>query len=363
MSQRTRVGVVGCGDIARKAYLPFIRGREECSIVACADTRGDIAAALATDFDIPTVHTLEEMLADKGVDAILNLTHPAAHASVNLASLEHGKHVVCEKPFALTREEGQAVLAKSKETGLLIASAPDTVLGPGTQAARQALDSGLIGQPVGGRITWTCGGHESWHPNPAFYYQHGGGPMLDMGPYYLSALVHLLGPIRSVLGRTSRAHETRTITSEPLNGTKVPVEVSTHYSGVIEMASGVHVLTLMSFDVPGAPDFGQHPEIMGTKGTLISPDPNAFDGGVRYRLDNGGWRTVESKFDYPAGRGLGLIDLVQAAHAGTTPRASGELAYHVLDAMLAFEDSERTGRRVDLESTCERPAAVGEHGL
>ncbi len=363
MSQRARIGVVGCGDIARKAYLPFIREREECEIVACADTRGEIAAALATDFGIPTVCSLEQMLADKGIDVILNLTHPAAHAPVNLAALENGKHVVCEKPFALNREEAQAVLAKSKETGLLVASAPDTVLGPGTQAARAAVDSGLIGTPVGGRITWTCGGHESWHPNPAFYYQRGGGPMLDMGPYYLSAIVHLLGPIKSVTGRTSRAHDTRTIASEPLAGTIVDVECPTHYSGVIEMVSGVHVLTLMSFDVPGAPEFGILPEVMGSKGTLVSPDPNSFTGEVRTRSGNEDWQTVESKFDYSAGRGLGLVDLVHSIHSGKTPRASGDLAYHVLDAMLAFEDSDQTGRRIDLTSTCARPTAVGERGL
>ncbi len=363
MSQRTRIGVIGCGDIARKAYLPFIREREECEIVSCADVRVDIATTLASDFDIPAVYSMDEMLADKGVDVILNLTHPAAHAPVNLAALEHGKHVVCEKPFALSREEAQAVLAKSEETGLLVASAPDTVLGPGTQTARAAIDSGLIGMPVGGRITWTCGGHETWHPNPAFYYENGGGPMLDMGPYYLSALVHLLGPIKSVMGRTSRAHDVRTITSEPLNGTKVDVKCPTHYSGVIEMASGVHVVTIMSFDVPGSPDFGKLPEIMGSKGTLLSTDPNSFTGDVQYRTDNKEWRTVGSSFDYPAGRGLGLLDLVQSIQSGNPPRASGELAYHVLDAMLAFEDSEKTGRRIDLQSTCERPAAVGEHGL
>ncbi len=362
MSQRSRIGVVGCGDIARKGYLPFIREREECQVVACADSREDVAAALAKDFDIPTVCSLDEMLADKGVDVILNLTHPAAHAPVNLAALENGKHVVCEKPFALNREEGLAVLAKSKETGLLVACAPDTVLGPGTQAARKALDSGLIGEPVGGRITWTCGGHESWHPNPAFYYQHGGGPMLDMGPYYLTALVHLLGPIKSVLGRVSRAHATRTITSNPLSGTTIDAETATHYSGVIEMASGVHVITLMSFDVPGAPDFGMLPEIMGSKGTLLSPDPNSFTGEVRYRADAGDWQTVESEFSYSAGRGLGLIDLVHSIRSGKQPRASGELAYHVLDAMLAFEDSDRSGQRIDLTSTCERPAAFDEHG-
>ncbi len=363
MSQRTRIGIVGCGDIARKAYLPFIREREECEIVACADVRADVAATLATDFGIPTVHTLDEMLADPGVDVILNLTHPAAHAPVNLAALENGKHVVCEKPFALDREEGQAVLAKSRETGLLVACAPDTVLGPGTQTARQAIDSGLIGQPVGGRVMWTCGGHEAWHPNPAFYYQHGGGPMLDMGPYYLSALVHLLGPIKSIIGRTSRAHDSRTIASQPLAGSAIDVEVATHYSGVVEMVSGVHVVALMSFDVPGSPDFGSLPEIMGSKGTLVSSDPNSFAGEVRYRADSKDWLTVDSKFDYPAGRGLGLVDLVHSIHSGQAPRASGELAYHVLDAMLAFEDSERTGRRIDLESTCERPTAIGERGL
>lgn len=363
MSGNSRIGLVGCGDIARKAYCPFIQNRPEVEIVACADSRAEIATALAADFNIAKACSLDEMLADDRIDVILNLTHPAAHAPVNLRAMEHGKHAYCEKPFALNREEGLAVLAKSKETGKLVGCAPDTVLGPGTQTARRAIADGLIGRPVGARLTWSCGGHESWHPNPAFYYQQGGGPMLDMGPYYLSSLIQLLGPLKSVVGRTTRNHDKRLITSDPLNGQEIPVECPTHYSGVIETVSGVQVLTFMSFDVPGSPDCGSLPEIMGDRGTLVAPDPNSFTGETKMRTDRGDWIVLPSTFDYDAGRGLGLIDLVNSARNGTTPRAGGELAYHVLDAMLAFEDSERTSQRIELQSTCEQPAAVSDSGL
>ncbi len=363
MREVARIGLVGCGYIARNAYVPFLRDAAECEIVACADAVESMAVDLARDFAILTVCSLEELLADPSIDVILNLTHPAAHAAVNLAALSAGRHVYCEKPFALTREEGRAVLAQAQSAGKLIGCAPDTVLGPGTQAARRAIEAGAIGRAVGARLTWSSGGHEAWHPNPEFYYQQGGGPMLDMGPYFLTALVHLLGPMKSVVGRVSRAHETRTVQSGSLRGREFIVLVPTHYSGVIEMVSGIHVLTMMSFDVPGAPDTGTLPEVMGERGTLLSPDPNRFTGEFKTRSGGGEWEVSGSEFDYPSGRGLGLIDLVRAARRGGKPRASGEIAYHVLDAMLAFEDSDRTGRRVDLESTCEKPDLVGENGV
>ncbi|QYY36236.1 Gfo/Idh/MocA family oxidoreductase [Ruficoccus sp. ZRK36] len=359
-----RVGLIGCGDIARKAYLPFAATCEDFRIVACADLRADMAQALAADFEIPRVLSVDALLADPQIDMVLNLTHPAAHAEINLQALENGKHVYCEKPFALNLDDGKRVLQVAEEKGLRVGCAPDTVLGPGTQTARQAIADGLIGEPVAARLMWGGGGHESWHPNPAFYYQVGGGPMLDMGPYYLTALVELLGPLRSVTGRSRQALSERLITSEPLNGTRVPVEVPTHYSGVVETRSGAHALTLMSFDMPGRGEFDKMPEIIGTLGTLKSSDPNRFDGTVYLRrAGEENYTELPATHAYPAGRGLGLADMALAIREGRPHRASGEKACHILEAMLAFDEAERTGRRVDLSTPCVQSEAMPSGGL
>ncbi len=359
-----RVGLIGCGDIARKAYLPFAATRKEFRITACADLRAELAQKLAQDFDIPAVFSAEELLAASDIDVILNLTHPAAHAEINLRALESGKHVYCEKPFALNLDDGRKVLQLAQERNLRVGCAPDTVLGPGTQTARAAIEQGLIGTPVAARLMWGSGGHESWHPNPAFYYKVGGGPMLDFGPYYLSALVQLVGPLRSVVGRSRQAFAERLITSEPLNGTRVAVEVPTHYSGVVETQSGVHALTLMSFDMPGGSDFDKMPEIIGTEGTLKCTDPNEFNGTVYLRrAGEKEYQELPATHDYAAGRGLGLADLVLAIRENRPHRASGELACHILEAMLAFDQSEQTGCKIELSTPCKQPDAIPPTGF
>ncbi|MGF1450630.1 MAG: Gfo/Idh/MocA family protein [Opitutales bacterium] len=260
MSYPLKIGVVGCGNIAEKAYLPFAQNRSEFKVAACTDVRAEMAQRLAANFDIPRVHaSFDDMLADPEIDVVLNLTHPAAHAEVNLRAIEAGKHAYCEKPFALTREDGQAVLDKAREAGLRVGCAPDTVLGPGTQTARAAIAAGMIGEPATARVTWGNPGMESWHPNPEFYYKRGGGPMLDMGPYFVSSIVQMLGPIKSVTGRAKASRPDRLITSEPLKGAIIDVETPTHISGVIETQSGVHVLTLMSYDLFGEVGFNKLP--------------------------------------------------------------------------------------------------------
>ena len=355
-----RVAVVGCGDIARKAYLPFLteHGAPDIVLAGCVDVRPDMATALAADFNLPAPYPgLDEVLADPGVDLVLNLTHPAAHAEINLRALEAGKHAYCEKPFALSVEDGQRVLDTARRENLTVACAPDTVLGSGIRACRALLEEGAIGTPLFGKIHMGGAGHEHWHPNPAFYYQAGGGPMLDMGPYYLSALVQMLGPLRSVEGRAVSGFATRTIHSEPHKGEEISVNTPTHYVGSIETASGVIVQTLFSFDLKFGADGCKYPEIYGTGGTLRATDPNQFDGTplVNTVYPKGEPEPREVPAPGPQGRGLGLLDQARAIRSGRRPRADGSIALHVLEAMLAFHTSENEARRVPLSTSCEQP--------
>lgn len=362
-----RIAVVGCGDIARKAYLPFLseHGAPEVTLLGCADVRTDMAEALASDFHLPRVYRdLDEVLGDPEIDLVLNLTHPAAHADVNLRALAAGKHAYCEKPFALTLEEGRRVLDLARSSSLTVTCAPDTVLGSGTRASRALLESDAIGTPLYGKIHMGGAGHEHWHPNPAFYYQPGGGPMLDMGPYYLTSLVQMLGPIQSVQGRAVTGFTTRTISSDPLKGTEIPVETPTHYVGSLETVSGVIVQVLFSFDLKFGADGTGLPEIYGTRGTLRATHPNNFGGTpmVNTTYPGGDLEERPAPETYPQGRGLGVIDQAVAIREKRMPRADGSVALHVLDAMLAFHASEREGRRIELSTTCAQPPAMPETG-
>lgn len=365
---KTKVGLIGCGDIARKAYLPFSTTyRLPYEIAGCVDVRKEMASKLADDFALPRCYdSVEELLADPEIEVVLNLTHPAGHAPINLAALRAGKHAYCEKPFALNRDEGRAVLEEAAKQGLKVGCAPDTVLGSGTRHTRRLIDEGRIGKPWFARLQWMSAGPESWHPNPAFYYQPGGGPLLDMGPYYLSSLVQCLGPMKAVEGRAFKAANERRIGSQPLEGTMIPVETPTHYVGTVEMACGVVVQVLFSFDMKFGGVGGRFIEICGDAGRLLGTDPNRFDGVPEWNQGKASTPPApveEALRRGPEGRGLGLADLVLAIKENRSPRADGELAYHVLDAMLAFEESEKKGGRIELESTCARPLALPPEGL
>ncbi|MCC5840196.1 MAG: Gfo/Idh/MocA family oxidoreductase [Opitutales bacterium] len=368
MNPPFRVGLIGCGDIARKAYLPFARQQQDFVITACCDARLDFAESLAREFAIPrAISDPGEIIEAPDIDIVLNLTHPAAHAPLNLRAVRAGKHVYVEKPFGLDRAEARAVLDAADKNGCLVGCAPDTVLGPGTQHVRRLLANGVIGQPLFARLVCASGGHESWHPNPAFYYAGGGGPMLDMGPYHLSFLIHCLGPVKNVGGRAVRGFRTRTITSSPLAGTIIPVETPTHYVGSMEMVCGVIVDVCFSFDLPFGYNGSNLPEIYGTEGRLQAPDPNKFEGSVHVnstrRRDTPLQIVPDNTPTGPTGRGLGLVDLCRALREKRPPRASGELAYHVLDVMLAFHDSEKEERRIEIGSTCNQPLLLPAGGL
>ena len=349
-----KVGMIGCGVISRQ-YLDSFDRLPDVQLVAVADLDRSRAEAAAEGREGMRVLTVDELIADAEVDTVLNLTIPAAHAEVDLRAIAAGKNVYSEKPFAVTTEEGADVLAAAAAAGVLTGSAPDTVLGTGAQTARAVIDDGVIGSPIAATATMVTPGHERWHPQPDFYYVPGGGPLLDMGPYYIHALVTLLGPVEAVIGAASRLRTERTIGSGPREGETIPVTTDTHVTGVLVHESGVLSTLVMSFDAVAT---AAHPiEIHGTAGSLAVPDPNRFDGDVRlHPLGGESWETLPVTGGYEqAGRGIGLQDM---AVRGADLRASGKLGQHVLEVMNGMLEAARTGTRVEITSTAERPAAV-----
>ncbi len=356
---KTRLGLIGCGLISG-AYLKNSARFETFEIVAVADLDMERARARAAEFGVPRACTVAELLADPTIVAVINLTVPQAHAAVALDIVRAGKSVYNEKPLTLTREEGRTLLDEARANGVLVGCAPDTFLGGGLQTCRQLLDEGAIGVPVAATAFMLGHGPESWHPNPDFYYQVGGGPLFDMAPYYLTALINLLGPVRRVSGSARASFPTRTVGSGPLSGTTIAVNTPTHVATTLDFVAGPIGTLITSFDVwsHSLPRM----EIYGTTGTLSVPDPNTFGGPVRLRRsDEKEWTEVPVNRPYSDNsRILGVADMVQALRSGRPHRASGELAYHVLDIMHAALESSELGRHIAIESVCERPAALPE---
>lgn len=349
-----RIGVVGCGAISH-TYLEHAP-TFGLDVVAVADLDPERAREAAARHGVGRACTTDELIADPEVDVVLNLTRPGAHVEIGLAAIAAGKHVYSEKPLATTREDGRRLVDAAAAANVRLGVAPDTFFGAGIQTCRDLVDRGVIGAPVAGTAFMTGHGHESWHPDPEFYYRPGGGPLFDMGPYYLTALVVLLGPIKRVSAAASAFTKTRTIGSGPRAGAEFAVEVATHVAGTLEFASGAIVTLVMSFDVWAArlPRF----EVYGSEGTISGPDPNTFGGPVGlWRQGNGTWSDVPIPSVEHRSRGVGLADMVRATSEGRPHRASGELGYHVLDAMCALLESAEQGRYVEVESSCARPAA------
>jgi len=354
---KARVGLIGCGNIAG-AYLPNLKQFPHLVVDACADLHAGAACALAEKFGIPRVLAPEELIADPAIDLVVNLTIPQAHAGINMACLQSGKHVFSEKPFALTRDEASGIVRVAAACGRRVGCAPDTVLGAGAQTCRSLLDAGAIGRPVGFTANMLCGGHEGWHPSPGFYYAAGGGPLFDMGPYYLHALLWLLGPVRSVSASATITFAERTITSQPKHGERITVEVPTHVLALLEFVSGAVGTLTMSFDVRG-PHSNPRLEIYGEEGSLQVPDPNTFGGPVRVAPVRGEWSEVALTHGYATqSRGLGAADLAAAVSAGRDHRANERLALHCVDIMESIHESAREGRRIELGTTCERPVPM-----
>ena len=356
--KRTGIGVIGCGMISGIYLRNLTQVFQNTRVVACAALHLARAKARAEKFGVPRACSVDELLSDPEVEVVLNLTVPNAHASVSLSALEAGKHVYLEKPLAASRKEGMRMLEIARQSELRIGGAPDTFLGGGLQTCRKLIDEGAIGTPIGATAFFANHGWEWGHPDPEFFYKPGGGPILDMGPYYLTALITLLGPVARVAGSARTAFSERMITSKPKSGQKIEVEVPTHVTGVLEFASGAVGTILMTYDVWGhnLPNI----EIHGTDGSLSVPDPNHFTGPVLLREKNEkDWREVPLAFGYQENsRGIGVADMVDAIDSNRYHRASGELMLHVVDIAESLYDSSRTGKHQTLSSGCERPAPL-----
>lgn len=363
------IGIIGAGVIS-SIYLKNLTSRfANVRVIGIADLVAERAQEQGAAFGVEAM-TIDALLADPRIELVVNLTIPIAHAGVALQAVTAGKSVYNEKPLTATREQGQQVLDLARERGVLVGGAPDTFLGAGLQTGRDLIDEGAIGQPIAAAAYMFTHGHETWHRDPAFYYQPGAGPMLDMGPYYVTALVSLLGPVRRVASSTGASFPQRTISSEPRYGETIDVNTPTHIVASLDFASGAIASLITSFDLYDTTHSTL--TVYGTEGTLRLPDPNTFGGeisllrgpgpverGTRPVVDN--WEAVPLRHDFATdARGLGVADLARALRAGDAGRASGELAFHVLEIMHATLDSSAQGRHIEIASTAQRPAPLGD---
>ncbi|MBS4178201.1 Gfo/Idh/MocA family protein [Lederbergia citrea] len=349
-----KAGIIGCGNIS-SIYCQAGEKFEILDIVACADLDYDRAKARAEEFNIPKAYTVDELLADPEIEVVINLTIPKAHAEICVRALEAGKHVYVEKPLAISLEDGKRILDIAKDKNLMVGGAPDTFLGGGIQTCRKLIDDGEIGEVVAATAFMMFSGHESWHPDPEFFYQVGGGPMFDMGPYYITALINLIGPIRRVTGSARITYKERTITSQPKYGQKITVEVPTHIAGVLDFENGAIGTIITSFDVKGSklPNM----EIYGSTGTIMVPDPNTFGGPVLIRKHGSQeWEEVPLTHGYQDNsRGVGIADMAYAIRSGRTHRANGDLTFHVLEVMHGIHEASASDTHYQLSSSCEQP--------
>jgi predicted dehydrogenase len=349
------VGVIGAGVIS-DAYIKSMQSFPDLKVVAIGDLRPEVAKDKAGQFGIETHGGPDVVLGHPDVEIVVNLTIPIAHVEVALAAIAAGKLVWSEKPFSLDQESGLKLLATAQDAGLRLGCAPDTFLGPGLQTARRIIEKGDIGQPLTALTLMQSPGPESWHPNPAFLFQEGAGPLFDIGPYYLTTLVQTFGPVAAVAGIGSKSREKRTIGSGPLAGTDFDVTVPTHVSAIMKFESGQSSQSIFSFDSP-LPRAG-FVEITGADATLALPDPNGFDGEIKIRRRGADdWETV-AETKAIAERGTGVLDMARAIRADRPHRATGALAFHVVDVMASITDSIDRGAFVEVTSTVEVPAIL-----
>ena len=356
MTEQIKVGVVGCGTIS-DAYLQAATNFPSIKITCCGDINDAAAAAKAEKYGLQAM-SVDQLLTNRDIGIVLNLTTPQHHVDIGARALKAGKHTYSEKPLALSVKQAAELVQLSEERGLRVGCAPDTFLGGAHQTARHAVDIGLIGKPVAGTAFMMCPGHELWHPNPQFYYQKGGGPLMDMGPYYLTDLVSLLGPVKSVSGTATAAFETRTIASGERAGELFAVEVPTHICGILRFEGGSIVSLVMSFDIL---KHDHEPiEIYGTEGSLLVGDPNQFQREVKLSKHGKDWENLHQQHAYGDDnyRVLGLIDLAQAIIHERPHRASLQLSLHVLEIMEAILTSANSDSVIQLKHQCERPAAM-----
>jgi predicted dehydrogenase len=355
--EKVKVGIIGTGTISG-IYLEAPKKFSILDIVAVADIDIERAREKAAEYQVEKVYTVEEMLGDPEIEMVINLTIPKAHAQVTMAALNVGKHVFVEKPLTIEVDEGKEILELAEKKGLRVGCAPDTFLGGSLQTCRKLIDDGWIGKPVAATGFMLGAGPEGWHPNPDFYYQKGGGPMFDMGPYYITAMIHLLGPIKRVTGSAQISFPERTVTRAEEYGRKIPVETPTHVTGILDFEGGAVGTLITSFDVKGGTQLPCM-EIYGTLGTISVPDPNNFGGTITIRRARENHFTeVPLAYGYSENsRGIGAADMAHAIRSDRPHRASGQLALQVLETMHAIHESSRYGKHMAIQHACERPAA------
>ncbi|MFC7062413.1 Gfo/Idh/MocA family protein [Halobacillus seohaensis] len=356
---KLKAGLIGCGNIS-DIYIKNAAQFNTFDIVACTDLNLDVAKQKANKYGIANVCKKDELISDPNIDLIINLTPPSSHAEVALEALYAGKHVYNEKPLSVSKEDAITILDTAESRGLMVGNAPDTFLGGGLQTCRKIIDEGLIGRPVSATAFMMNPGHEHWHPNPEFFYQEGGGPMFDMGPYYLTALVALMGPVERVTGSTKITHPERTITSQQKYGQKIKVATPTQINGVLDFKNGAVASIITSFDtlhhqLP-------HMEIYGTEGSMSVPDPNQFSGPVFIkRFDEKEWTEYPLSHGFTKNsRGLGTAEFAHSIINGQNPRASGSLANHVLDIMQGIHTASDQQQHYKITSICEQPKPLPE---
>ena len=353
----TKVAIIGCGDIF-PAYLQGLRHFPELQLIAIADARTELAQARAHEFDVPAMSV--EALLQSSAQIVINLTPPSAHHVVCMQILKAGKHVYSEKPLAANFAQAQELIAYAKQAQLRVACAPDTFLGAAGQTARELIDSGKLGRIVAGQASMMERGPDDWHPNPEFFYQTGAGPMLDMGVYYLTQLVQLLGPIEQVRGTAQSSWSEREIRRGARKGDKIAVHTPSHVMADLYFASGCMIHLTTSFDV--WKHQGQHLELFGEEGSLVLPDPNNFGGTLQICSEDGAWQNVPNDKPYSDNlRGLGVADLAHAIAQHQEHRASGDMALHVLEVMESILLSAQSEQKITLTTTCSRPRPLADN--
>jgi predicted dehydrogenase len=349
-----KIGFVGCGAISGIYLENITKVFKEIEIIGVCDLIRERAENAVKKYNIPKLYNdMYELFSDPEVDIVLNITRPNEHFEVTMEALKAGKHVYSEKPLAASLDEGKQILSLAKEKGLRVGGAPDTFLGAGIQTCRKLIDEGAIGTPIGGAGFMICRGHETWHPDPEFYYKRGGGPMFDMGPYYLTAMINLLGGVEAVSAMTKKSFEQRKITSKPHDGEIIDVDVDTYIAGTMRFKSGAVGTLFTTFDVyyPGQARL----EIYGTDGTLFVPDPNTFGGTVKIFNPTKGETEIPLMFEYSQNsRALGLADMAKAIQTGRKSRTDIEQTFHVLEIMEGFTRSGIERREVLIESCYNR---------
>ncbi|GAA1434963.1 Gfo/Idh/MocA family oxidoreductase [Microlunatus lacustris] len=348
------VGIIGAGVIS-KTYIENLTSFADTRVVAVGDLYPEAAKARAEEFGIAAAGDVSVVLDHPDVELVVNLTIPVAHAEVAGQAIAAGKHVWNEKPLALDRESGRALLEAADAAGLRVGCAPDTFLGAGLQKTRQLLEAGEIGTPLTALVLMQSPGPESWHPNPAFLFQEGAGPLFDIGPYYLTALTQFFGPVRSVAAIPSKARETRTIGSGPKAGEVFEVTVPSQYAALVQFESGQSATMIYSFDSAQKRTLL---EVTGTEGTMLVPDPNMFAGDVAVRRATDDDFSVVAETTELSSRGTGALDMARAIREGRPHRAQGALAFHVLDTMIAVAESGEQGQFVPVQSTVDKPALL-----